>query len=141
MKEKPKTNHASALKWRYTTRYIDDLLTINNPSFQNNIYPPQLSLKKTTECPEMASFLDICIHNKDNKLTTSVYDKRDNFNFYIVKFPHMDSNIPNKPAYGVQLVRICDTFVDFNNRHVTLTSRLQKQGYRYHRLCLMFKKF
>ena len=154
VKEKLKTNHASALKWRYTARYIDDLLTINNPSFQNevhnNIYPPQLSLKKTTECPKMASFLDICIHNKDNKLTTSVYDKRDNFNFYIVKFPHiMDSNIPNKPAYGVyisQLVRICricDTlnFVDFNNRHVTLTSRLQKQGYRYDRLCLMFKKF
>ena len=24
----------------------------------------------------------------DNKLNTSVYDKRDNFNFYIVKFPH-----------------------------------------------------
>ena len=51
---------ATALKWRYTARYIDDLLTINNPSFQNelhNIYPPQMSLKKTTECPEMASFL------------------------------------------------------------------------------------
>ena len=136
VKEKLKTNHASALKWRYTARYIDDLLTINNPSFQNeghNIYPPQLSLKKTTECPEMASFLDICIHNKDNKLTTSVYDKRDKFNFYMVKFPRMDSNIPNKPAYGVyisQLVRIlcriCDTFVDFNNRHVNSYNKTPK---------------
>ena len=39
----------------------------------------------------------------------AVFDKRDGFNFHIVNFPHMDSNITSKPAYGVyisQLVRI-----------------------------------
>ena len=140
VKEKLKTEHTSALKWSHTARYVDDLLNINNSSFQNeipNIYLPQLCLKKTTECPEMASFLDICIHNHETGLTTSVYDKRDHFNFYIVKFPHLDSNIPSKPAYGVyilQLVTICriyDTFVDFNNTHVAPTARLIKQSYMY----------
>ena len=30
-----------------------------------------------------------------------VYDKREDFSFDIVNFPHLDSNIPNTPAYGV----------------------------------------
>ena len=38
----------------------------------------------------------------------SIYDKKEDFAFRIVNFPHMDSNIPANPAYGVyisQLVR------------------------------------
>ena len=34
----------------YTVRYIDDLLTLNNNSFEEeiiNIYPPELTLKRT----------------------------------------------------------------------------------------------
>ena len=39
----------------------------------------------------------------------AVFDKHDGFSFHTVNFPHMDGNIPSKPAYGVyisQLVRI-----------------------------------
>ena len=56
---------------------------------------------------------------EDRKFTTAVFDKRDDFNFHIVNFPHMDSNIPSKPACGVyilQLVRIgciCDNYESF----------------------------
>ena len=52
----------------------------------------------------------------------SIYDKRDDFTFRIVDFPHMDSNIPANLAYGIsisQLVsyaRICTSKVDFMNR-------------------------
>ena len=72
---------------------------------------------------------------------TAVYDKRDSFNFSIVNFPYLSSNIPSKPAYGVyisQLVRIgriCDNFEQFNDRHYKLTSKLIKQGFWYTRLC------
>ena len=127
--------------------YIDDLLTFNNPSFEEHIpmiYPPKLTLKKTTEATTMLSYLDICIKIKDRKFTTSVYDKRDYFTFHVVKFSHMDSNIPCRPAYSVyisQLVRISDNFDDFNTRHMELTTRLQKQGYKYDRLCYTFKTF
>jgi len=41
-------------------------------------------------------------------LTTKLYDKRDDFNFPIVNYPILDSNIPSSPAYGVymsQLIR------------------------------------
>ena len=149
-KEMLKTDYGTALAMRHTVRYIDDLLTFNNPTFKDktsDLYPPTLTLKKTTESPDHVSYLDLLIRRHTDRLTTSVYDKRDNFNFYIVKYPHMDSNIPSKPAYGVyisQLVRIsriCDSYVDFNQRHVELTSRLQKQGYKYDKLCQAFKKF
>ena len=42
------------------------------------------------------------------QLSTKIYDKRDDFNFKIMNFPNMRSNIPASPAYGVytsQLIR------------------------------------
>ena len=42
--------------------------------------------------------LDINITISEKKYLTSVYDKRDAFNFKIVNFPSVDSNIPTKPA-------------------------------------------
>ena len=66
-----------------------------------------------------------------------MYDKRDDFNFKIVKFPFMDSNIPTKPAYGVyvsQLVRIgriCERYETFVERHRMITSRLLESNIRY----------
>ena len=150
VKDKLKTNPREARLLRHTVRYIDDLLTLNNPAFEQeipNIYPPQLQLKKTTETPVKLSYLDICIEIIERKFKTSVYDKRDAFKFHIVNFPFLDSNIPTKPAYGVyisQLVRIgriCGQYEDFKNRHHLLATRLLKQGYKYDQLCSYFKRF
>ena len=83
----------------------------------------------------------------NNKYVTEVYDKRENFNFNIVNYPYMCSNIPAKPTYGVyvsQLVRIsriCDNYVSFVKRHQLLTKRLIKQGFWYSKLSVSFKKF
>ena len=41
----------------------------------------------------------------------------------------------------IRISRICDNFMDFNVRHLELTTRLQKQGYKYDKLCYNFKKF
>ena len=45
--------------------------------------------------------MDISISICGGKYVTEVYDKRDDFNFDIVTFPYMCSNIPSKPTYGV----------------------------------------
>ena len=37
----------------------------------------------------------------NGKYSTEVCDKRDDFNFKIVNFPFLCSNIPSGPAYGV----------------------------------------
>ena len=81
------------------------------------------------------------------RYSTAVVDKRDSFTFNIVNFPHLSSNIPSKPAYGVyisQLVRIgriCSNFVQFKLTHYTLTQKLMKQGFWYSGLCMAFRRF
>ena len=103
--------------------------------------------KKTSESSTSLSYLDVRITIVNGKYSTAVYDKRDDFNFKIVNFPYLCSNIPSGPAYGVyvsQLVRIgriCSDYSDFVLRHYKLTERLIHQGYRYSDLCRSFHKF
>ena len=133
-----------------TVRYIDDLLTINNATFNaiiGEIYPKELSLKIASEAANRVLYLDILISICGNKYVTEVYDKRDKFCFEIVNFPFMSSNIPANPTYVVyisQLVRIsriCDTYDSFCARNKLLTRRLIAQGLLYDKLCAYFKKF
>ena len=145
-----KMNLMLAKKFSNTMRYIDDLLTLNNTSFHSaidDIYPDELKLKKTSESSMSLSYLDIKIAIINGKYSTAVYDKRDDFKFKIVNFPHLSSNIPSGPAYGVyisQLVcvgRICSDYHNFALRHYKLTKRLIHQGFRYSDLCRAFRKF
>ena len=102
----------TARTFNNTFRYIDDVLSLNNTKFENylhHIYPPELEIKNTTVSSNSASYLDLFLeYDQDYRLTTRLYDKRDDFNFPIVNFPFLDSNIPLSPAYGVyisQLIR------------------------------------
>jgi hypothetical protein len=87
------------------------------------IYPPELEVKETTDTASSASFLDLYLEF-DDWSTTEIYDKRDDFNFKIINFPNMCSNIPASPAYGVyisQLIRYARTssnYSDFLKRHL-----------------------
>ena len=101
-----------ASQFNFTYRYIDDVLSINNPYFENylcQMYPPEIEIKDTTESNTSASYLDLLLSiGKDGQLYTSLYDKRDEFNFHITNFTFLSSNIPSSPAYGVfisQLIR------------------------------------
>ena len=150
MKNLMKLDYGKALKFNFTARYIDDLLSLNNTLFINeipNIYPQELVLNRTTESDVHVAYLDINISIKHNYFTTNVFDKRDNFNFKIVNFPFLNSNIPNNPAYGVymsQLVRIgriCCDYSSFVQRHYMITSKLVNQGFWYCQLCRIFKRF
>ena len=81
------------------------------------------------------------------KLSTRLYDKRDDFDFHIVNFSFVSSNIPYGPSYGVyfsQLIRYarcCSHYEDFRYRHKCLVDRLLSQGYRALKLEKSFKKF
>jgi hypothetical protein len=65
---------------------------------------------------------------------------RDDFNFKIINFPNMCSNIPASPAYGVyisQLIRYArasSNYSDFLKGHLHLRNRLLDQGYKKIRL-------
>ena len=144
-------NKKLAVSFNHTFRYIDDVLSINNHNFHNYvhlIYPDELEIKDTTESDKSASYLDILLNIDSNgRLTTSLYDKRDDFDFAIVNFPFLCSNIPLSPAYGVyisQLIRYaraCFAYEDFSKRGKLLTKKLMLQGYNESRLKSSFRKF
>ena len=83
----------------------------------------------------------------ESLITTRLYDKRDDFNFPIVNFPFLSSNIPSAPAYGVyvsQLIRYartCSNNQDFMERGKVLTTKLLSQGYQKTKLVGTLKKF
>ena len=112
------------------------------------IYPPELEVKETTDTASSASFLDLYLEFDDSgQISTKIYDKRDDFNFKIINFPNMCSNIPASPAYGVyisQLIRYArasSNYSDFLKRHLHLRNRLLDQGYTKIRLIRSLKKF
>jgi hypothetical protein len=64
-------------------------------------YPDELEINDITESYKSASYLDVLLYIDYNGiLTTRLYDKRYDFDFAIVIFPFLCSNIPFSPAYG-----------------------------------------
>jgi hypothetical protein len=104
------------------------------------MYPDELEIKDSTESDKSASYLGILL-NIDS------YDKRDDFDFAILNFSFLCSNIPLSPAYGVyisQLIRYaraCFAYEDFSRRGKLLTNQLMLQGYNESRLKSSFRKF
>ena len=92
-----------------TSRYLDDLLNIDNNFFDsmvNRIYPSELQLNKANVSDAEASFLDLHLSISDGFVKTKIYDKRDDFD--IVNFPFLDGDVPRSTSYGVyisQLIR------------------------------------
>ena len=87
-----------------------------------------------------------CI-DSGGKLSTRLYDKRDEFDFHLVNFPFLSSNISSGPSYGVyisQLIRYarcCSHYDELRYHHKCLADRLLSQGYIALRLEKSFKKF
>ena len=87
-----------------TSRYLDDLLNIDNNFFDsmvNHIYPSELQLNKANVSDAEASFLDLHLSILDGFVQTKIYDKRDDFDFDIVNFPFLDGDVPCSASYGV----------------------------------------
>ena len=116
--------------------------------YARDIYPSKLNVQKTNQFDNLASYLDLTFTiEKHGKLSTKLYDKRDDFDFHIINFPFLPSNIPSGPSYGVytsQLIRYarcCSYYDDFRHQHKMPVKRLVSQGYRSERLRNSFKKF
>ena len=140
-----------ARAFNFTYRYIGDVLSINNSRFAEFlplIYPPELEVKETTDTASSTSILDLCLEYDDSgHLSTKMYVKRNDFNFKIINFPNVCSNIPASPAYGVyisQLIRYArasSNYSDYLKHHFHLRNSLLDQGYKKFRLIRSLKKF
>ena len=132
-------------------RYIDDLIVFNNKKFLDylkEIYPSQLTVQKANKSDHLANYLDLTfIIDNGGKLSTRLYDKCDDFDFHIVNFPSLSSNITSGPSYGVYIsqlmtyARCCSHYDNFGYRHKCLVDPLLPQGYIALMLEKSFKKF
>ena len=133
-----------------TSRYLDDIFTIENPEFEKHIpdiYPAELQLYKVNTSDKEPSFLDLDIKVIGSKIHTSVFDKRDDFRFPIVNFPWLSGDVPRLPSYGIYISQLvifarCFTIVlDFHSSNLQIPSKLLTKGYRNHKLRKTFGKF
>ena len=91
MKNLSSDNQADVIQaFNLTSRYLDDLLNIDNPYFEgmvNQNYPPELQLNKAYTSDTEAPFLDLYLSISNGFVSSKIYDKHDDFDFDIVNFP------------------------------------------------------
>ena len=119
-----------------TSRYLDDILNINNVFFFDNmvsqIYPSGLQLNKANASDTEAAFLDLHLSISNDIVSIKIYDKCDDFDFEIVNFPFLDGDVPRSTSCGVyisQLIlfaRASSYVADFNTRIKLFTQKLLK---------------
>ena len=146
-----KSDYARARRFLNTFRFIDDLIAANDygefeRSFKE-IYPPELTLKKENKIDTEGTFYDLDIAVREGKFDHKLYDKRNAFNFSIVRFPYKDSNIPGKMFHstiGAEVLRICratSTYDSFIKCCEPFITRMSNQGANKRSIQEAFVKF
>ena len=129
--------------FKSTSRYLDDLLNIDNPYFEgmvNRIYPPELQLNKVNTSDTEPPFLDLHLSISNGFVSSKIYQKLDDFDFDIVNFPFLDGDLPRSTSYRVYIsqfilfARVSSHVADFNARDKNLIAKRLQRGYRYHKL-------
>ena len=127
-----------ARQFSNTFRFIDDLISMNDGlMFANRfqeIYPTEMELKKENQSETAAQFLDLDIKVIDGEFVSKLYDKRNSYDFHIVRFPHKCSNIPTKMFYSTILAEILriakatSSYQNFIQSAKMIIARMKKQG-------------
>ena len=89
-----------------TSRHLDDFLNIDNIYFDqvvDRIYPTELQLNRANSSDTEAPFWDLNLYISNGKVSTKIYDKRDDFDFDIASFPFLDDDNPRRTSYGVYI--------------------------------------
>ena len=91
-------------------------------------------LKTENDDTKAASFLELDVEVKDRIFSAKLFDKRDAFNFSVVRMPYKCSNMPSKMFYSAisaEVLRICratsnyDFFIESVRK---IVHRMRKQG-------------
>ena len=141
--------------FNFTYRHIDNILSINNPDFENylgKINLVELEIKDMTESNTSASYLDLILVSlgRDGQLHTSIYDKQcyDDFNFQYHKLSFLSSNIPTSSKLMASLSCSLNDMPGnaphmdvLFSRAMQLSNKLLKQGYLMERSNSSLRKF
>ena len=134
--------------FNFTFHCINDVFSLYNSMFGDFVDPIELEIKDTTDTTKSASSLDLHFEIASAcRLRTKLDDKWNYFNFPIVNFPSLCSNIPEAPAYGVYISKLirysraCGSYQDFLDRGWQLTRKLLNQGFFLVKLKSSLQKF
>jgi hypothetical protein len=158
-----KRGRVAAARFHMSFRLIDDTLSVDNPEWRKyaerkfesdpedgigGIYPAALILNDTTVIPDKeVTFLGIRIRDRRGRLCLSVFDKRSEFPFKVLRYPHMCSLIPQSIPYGVltgqlyRAYRICSHAASFIKESRKVVSILLRQGCTLPRIASKIRNF
>ena len=131
----------NSIQFKYSFRYIDDLLAVNNSIISdviNDMYPPSLALELTNAPPfTSVDYLDLNISiGSDNLPVFKLFDKRSLYSFQILGFPHISSNIPDFISFNTYTGQIYRFFnlcynnpVDFIKNTKLLSQKFMNNGF------------
>ena len=132
---------------------MDDLLTIfrdKNLNIFDSMYPPSLTLEQTNSVDHVANYLDLTITIHQGKILTKVYNKTDDYNFKVVRYPKSDSNMHTAIAYNcfqseiLRFSRLTTKIEHFEERLIGLSNYYKNNGFdraiQYGLLLQIFKK-
>ena len=144
-----KSDPISARKYKYSFRFIDDEGNLNDSGqFKNScqtIYPPELQVKCEHE-GQHATFLELDISVQDGLFIYKLFDKRDDFPFFIVRMPDLSGNIPDHIFYGcimsefLRIARASLLYPDFLSKSKELFNRMLNQNGCKKMILLQLKK-
>ena len=151
----------AARSFHMSFRLIDDLLSVDNPLLKQyidlpapktmddgvgGIYPEELTLNDTS-LEDCVQFLGMELRYIGNSLELEVFDKKKEFPFSVIRYPHLDSVIPISIPYGVftgllyRRYRICTRKTVFLDQSVELAKTFRDKRCSKRRLCCLFRKF
>ena len=108
------------------------------------MYPRSLPLSFDDTSNGQAHYLDLMIDR--NTRTIDLFDKRNDFQFEVLRFTDSTSNVPRAMSLNVlysQAIRvacICSNSTDFKRNIRNLANLMQTKGYAYSEISHTFKK-
>ena len=139
-----------ARSFNHTHRYIDDVNCKNNKGnfdkYKSEIYSKGLIVNKENIGNIHTSMLEIDMTVTNKMFVTKLYDKRDDFNFPIVKYPSTASNIHSSTIYNVfttQIIRysrVCNHLKYFIHATSNLIKQMCKKGCKQYKLHKLLRK-
>ena len=129
-------NQGSARQLQFSVRYIDDIATFGSESMKElykYIYPDSLPLSFDDTSTGVGHYLDLLINRNDHSVT--LFDKRNDFKFEVIRFPDRTSNQPFRLglnvlyAQAIRVARICSTTEEFKRNMEILIELMISKGY------------
>ena len=88
-----------------------------------------------------ASFLDLHLSISEAFVKTKIYDKRDDFDLYIMNFPFLDRDVPRSASCGVYISKLIRFARVSSHVDDLILVKSLRQGYRYHNIRTGVSKF